>query len=125
MEKFFETVIKIICVGLVIWAVIVFFLEIGYRPINKVLNERTITVTVTKMEVKRIHGADKYLIFTTDEDGDMQVFEITDSLWKGRWDSSDLYGSIETKKTYKFTVCGSRWKLMSWYPNIYKATEVK
>lgn len=91
-----------------------------WETINKVVNERTVTVTVTDKEVKRTDDKDKYLIYTLDEDGKTQVFEITDSLFKWRWNSSDLYGKIEIGKIYKFTICGYRWRLMSIYPNIYE-----
>lgn len=91
-----------------------------WKPINKAVNERTVTVSVTDKNVKRSDDDDKYLIYTLDEDGETQVFEITDSLLKWRWNSSDLYAKIEVGNTYKFTICGYRWRFMSIYPNIYK-----
>ena len=97
-----------------------------YRPIDKASNERTVTATITDKPVKtKRNNSSKYLIFTKDEDGEIQVFEISDSLWKGRFDSSDLYGALETDKTYQFTVCGHRNEFHSWYPNIYEAVEQK
>lgn len=88
--------------------------------IVKCCNERTITTTVTDKGVKR-HGKsnDKYLVYT--DDG---TYEITDSLFWPRFDSSDLYGYIEVGKTYEFTVAGYRVPLLTMYPNIYEA-EVK
>lgn len=85
--------------------------------IIKCCNERTVTTTVTDKGVKR-HGKsdDKYLVYTNDG-----TYEITDSLFWPRFDSSDLYGSIEVGKTYQFTVAGYRVPLFTMYPNIYEA----
>lgn len=87
--------------------------------------------TVTDKGIKRSKGIkrygddDKYLVYTKDENGNSQVFEITDNILAGRFNSSDVYAEIEIGKTYKFTVGGSRNQVMSWYPNIYSFEEVK
>lgn len=80
--------------------------------------------TVTDKGIKRSGDDDKYLVYTKDENGESQVFEITDSLLAGRFNSSDVYAEIEIGKTYKFTVGGSRNTFMSWYPNIYSFEEI-
>ena len=100
------------------------FTILVYRPINKVTNERQVTVTVTNKGIKNDLKDGKYLIFSKDEAGEMQVLEITDSVLRFRFDSSDLYGKIEIGKTYRFTVCGSRVQIFSWYPNIYEFEEI-
>lgn len=89
------------------------------RPINKATNIRTIEGTVTDKVVK----SDKYMVFIQDDSGETVPLEITDSLFKMRFNSSDLWGDIEKGKTYIFEVGGSRWDVRSWYPNIYKAKE--
>lgn len=89
----------------------------------KVLNERTVTTTVTDKGIKRSTGenaSDKYLIYT--DDG---TYEITDSLLKWRWNSSDLYGAIEIGETYELTVAGFRIPLLSFYPNVYEARKIE
>lgn len=95
------------------------------RPFNKISNRREITVTVTDKEVKNKSNDSKYLIYTKDENGEIQVFEITDALFAWQFDSSDIYAGIEAGKTYVFDVGGSRNKFFSWYPNIYGYEEVK
>jgi len=55
----------------------------------------------------------KYLIFTKQE-----VFENTDSFWKAKFNSSDVYGQIEPGKTYEAEVYGWRVPFLSWYRNI-------
>ena len=89
----------------------------------KVMNERTVTVTVTDKAVKRGSGKsakDCYMIFTDDT-----TYEITDSLLKWRFDSSDLYGTIEVGQTYEMDVAGFRVPFISAYPNIYSVKIVE
>lgn len=95
------------------------------RPFNKVSNRREITATVTDKEVKNKKEDSKYLVYTKDENGEIQVFEITDALFAWQFDSSDIYAGIEIGKTYLFDVGGSRNKFFSWYPNIYGYEEIK
>lgn len=100
---------------------IIVLLGIGiYRPFNKVNNIRDVTVTVTDKDVKNSHYVSKYLIFVEDENELPSTYEITDSLLKGRFDSSDVYAGIKVGNTYTFTVGGSRNEFLSWYPNIYE-----
>jgi len=95
-----------------------------FRPINKVVNRRDVTVTVTDKTVKNQDKKGKYLVFTEDENGEAQVFEITDSLFALRFDASDDYAKIVVGKKYVFSVGGSRNHFLSWYPNIYEVREV-
>ena len=111
--------------GFVVAFVVLLLLTSLWRPINKVSNRREITATVTDKDVKNSDGESKYLVFTKTSDGETAVFEVTDALFAGRFDSSDLYAEIEIGKTYKFDVGGSRNRLFSWYPNIYGYEEVK
>ena len=88
---------------------------------------RYITGTVTDKQIKRSSvnaNQDQYLIFTKDDDGVMNVFEIEDSILAGRFDSSDVYGYIELGVKYKFGVRGRRVHFLSWYPNLYTYEEV-
>lgn len=115
------------CFGpvLIVLLLIAVFLGSCYRGINKVGQRRTEIVTVTEKTVKRTNDEDKYIIFAKDKDGEINTYEVTDSWVAGRFNSSDVYGSIEVGKTYKFNVGGSRVPLFSWYPNIYGFEEVK
>lgn len=88
-------------------------------------DETTYTATVTRMEVKNKRNSSKYLVFTRLVDtGEIRVFQITDSYSHLRFDSSDLYGTIEEDKTYIFTVYGYRTEELSEYENILSAVEV-
>lgn len=100
------------------------FTTLGYS-ILKVSNEQTYTVTVQSKEVKNSGNSSRYLVFTVDNvSGESRVFEVTDSLWKGRYDSADVYNMIIPNHTYRFTTGGYRVPLFSWYPNIYEVVEV-
>lgn len=106
--------------------ILVIMIGIGiYRPINKVSNRREVTMTVTDKNVKNNGKSGKYLVYCKDNKGNIEVLEITDALWAGRFDSSDTYAGIEVGKKYKFDIGGSRNRLLSWYPNIYEYSEVK
>ena len=111
----------------ILWVTVIFIIAIVivlgvgiYRPFNKVSDMRDVTVTVTDKTVKNDGDDGKYLIFTEDKDGNIAIFEITDSWIAGRFNSSDVYAAIKVGNTYTFTVGGSRNEFMSWYPNIYE-----
>lgn len=95
-----------------------------YRPINKVSNRRDVVTTVTNKDIKNNYKTSKYLIFCKNNKGNTEVFEITDSFFASRFNSSDIYANIEIGKTYTFNVGGSRNNLFSWYPNIYTYQEI-
>ena len=106
--------------GDLVFYLVIFIIAIAFAlgcGIMKCCNERKVTTTVSDKGVKR-HGRsdDKYLVYT-----DNGTYEITDSLFWPRFDSSDLYGCIEVGKTYEFTVAGYRVPFLTMYPNIYEA----
>ncbi|MEE3344429.1 MAG: hypothetical protein VZS44_10085 [Bacilli bacterium] len=114
-----QTIFAILVVLLVIWLVL-------GESILKVINPQTYIVTVQSKEVKNTSDdSGKYLVFTVDaETGESRVFEVTDSLWKGRFNSADVYNMIQINHTYKFETGGYRIPLLSYYPNIYKYTDI-
>ncbi len=89
-------------------------------PVLKVVNEQTYVVTVQSKERVVINNSSKYLVYTTDSNGESYVFEITDGLFKWRFDSADTYNLIQVGETYAFTACGYRVPIISMYPNIYE-----
>jgi len=78
------------------------------------------TFTVTGKENVKDGKSGKYLVYT-----DKTTYEITDSWYHWRWDSSDVYGSIVVGKTYSATLQGYRVPFLSWYPNVISPLEVK
>jgi len=112
---------------IVVLAIVLVIAAIVVPPILKVVNEQTVTVTVTDKVVKRAgsKSTEKYLVFVEPEGNQETVFEITDSLLKWRFDSSDLYGRIEIGKRYRFEIAGLRMPFFSKYQNIYEAIELE
>ncbi len=78
-----------------------------------------VTFTVNKAERVVSGKTSKYLIFT-----DKGVYENTDALWHGKWNSSDVYNKIATKKTYEARTYGWRMPFFSVYPNILDVREL-
>jgi len=83
------------------------------------------TGIVIDKAIKRYDDKDKYLIFIKDENNVSTTYEITDSLYPFRYNSSDLYGYIETGYKYEFELRGYRIPILSMYPNIYKASKLE
>lgn len=97
-------------VGVLITALI--FGAIGFGVYSKV-NQHWETFTVTKTE--RVNQGDnsKYLIYT-----DNGVYENTDNLLLGKFNSSDLYGDILEGERYTCNATGFRVPILSWYENL-------
>ena len=92
-------------------------------------NDTDYTITVTDKE--RIYtgsgdtSSSKYLVFGEDNNGNSLVFENTDCLLRGKWDSSNIQGQLKEGNTYKITVVGYRVPFFSWYQNIIEIEEIK
>lgn len=77
-------------------------------------------VTVTVSEKERITSGSgsgitsKYLVWT--EEG--ETFELTDSLLRGHFSASDLYGRLDEGVTYRAVVYGWRIPFLSTYRNV-------
>lgn len=108
--------------GLAIVAAIVFAgLAIGVAIFaSGFLQESEVVMTIKSKErvVDRDGGGSRYLIWSDDE-----TFENVDSLIKGKFNSSDLYGKLEEGKTYRCKVYGWRNGFFSWYRNIIECRE--
>lgn len=86
-------------------------------------NDHTYTIEVTDKERVNYDDGGKYLIYGRTGD-DTIVIENTDSLLRGKFNSSDVYAKIEVGKTYEFTVVGYRIPILSNYENIIDFKEV-
>lgn len=106
-EDVARVTLLVFLIVILLWAV-----SIGYT------NEQVLKVKVTDKE--RVTGeGSKYLIFTN-----KGVFEITDQLFFGKFNSSDIYGSIKKDSTYIIKVHGKRIPLFSMYPNIRSVKKI-
>lgn len=85
----------------------------------------TYNVTVTDKQIKRYDEDDKYLIFTKDDNGKVDVFENTDSLFELKFNSSDLYGELIPGNKYIMKTYGFRIPFCSSYENIINVSQTK
>ncbi len=108
----------------IIIAILIFLMAIGVISSN--FNDTDYVITITDKE--RIFDEDKssskYLVFGDDENNESLVFENTDCLIRGKWDSSNIQGELKEGNTYKVTVVGYRIPFLSWYQNIIKVEEI-
>lgn len=88
------------------------------RTIENVLVKEKQVSTESNKETKLVVST--YLIFT-----DAGVFRNDDSFWHFKYNSSDVYGLLDNGKRYNLKVYGWRIPILTMYPNIVKATEVK
>ena len=103
--------------GYVIVIVIFLFLCLPIRAVYTWSTEDEIQVLVNHRE--SVKSGSEYLIFTESE-----TFKNVDTIFKWKFDSSDVYRDIHPGKTYKVTVYGWRVPFLSMYRNIVKASEV-
>ncbi|MDT4342097.1 DUF1523 domain-containing protein [Ruminococcus bromii] len=113
----------ITAIALVVIAVIAF-------PVMNFSNDHTYTVTITDKERVTTQVAEgqtdsKYLIYGEDENGKTYVFEDTDTLFRWKFNSSDVFGALKEGETYELTVIGFRVHIFNWYENIIDFKAVK
>ena len=110
--------------GVIVAIIVILIVAIFMGSVGS-YNEAEYVMTVTEKERVADEDGSKYLIFGEDENGNSYVFENTDNMLRGKWDSSNMYGEIKIGDTYKFTVVGYRIPLFSSYQNIIKFSEVQ
>lgn len=113
----------ITAIALVVIAVIAF-------PVMNFSNDHTYTVTITDKERVTTQVAEgqtdsKYLIYGEDENEKTYVFEDTDTLFRWKFNSSDVFGALKEGETYELTVIGFRVHIFNWYENIIDFKAVK
>lgn len=98
---------------------LIFVVSIVYSIIERNSAEDLVVKVTDKERIVETNSdgktKSKYLIFT-----DHETFENTDTILFGKFNSSDLYGSIEIGKTYEMTVVGWRVPFLSMYRNVIK-----
>ena len=88
-------------------------------------NDHSAQITVTDKERVNEGDSSKYLIMGEDENGNTVVYENTDCLIRGKFDSSTFYADIEVGKTYEVKLVGFRVPYCSWYENILSYEEIE
>lgn len=105
-------IIGAIILGLI--GAVIYFTTIEYQ------NEQTLEITIKDKYIKKYSDSDTYLVVS--EDG--ETYKITDLLFKGKFNSTDLYNQLDIGKTYKITTTGIRLQYFSMYKNINKIEKV-
>ncbi len=84
--------------------------------------QKNVTLDINKTEriVERDGSGSKYLIYTKEG-----VYENTDTLLRGKFNSSDVYNQLEAGKKYNCDTYGWRMPFFSSYPNIVSCQETK
>lgn len=111
--------------------VILFIAIVGLGCLS-IFNDKDYVITVTDKErIEEVVGSgenrrlkSKYLVFGDDENGNSLVFENTDEWLRGKFNSSNVQGSLKIGYTYKVTAIGFRVPILSLYRNIIKVEEV-
>lgn len=86
------------------------------------MNEQTIQCEVKDKWIKRPSSSNEELYLVNC--GGI-TYKVSDLLWKGKFNSADIYGNLEIGKKYEITTSGYRWSYFSEYQNInsYKLIE--
>jgi hypothetical protein len=96
------------------------FLVAAIIGISGFFRVQTVDVTVTGKERVCSYDAEgqdcKYLVFTENE-----TYQNTDNFLRGKFNSSNVQGSIPENGTCTFTVSGYRLPVFSTYQNIIEA----
>ena len=82
-------------------------------------NNQVIEITIKDKYVKSGSKSGKYLIV----DSNNNTYQVTDLLFKGKFNSTDIYNQLEIGKTYRVEISGKRIHIFSWYQNINKVIE--
>ncbi len=115
-KRKFERIIAVLLLVLAIFIIVGLF--------SCYNTEKEYTVTITKMGIKNYNNTSKYLIWTVDDNGQESVYEITDTILRFRFDSSDFYGKLHEGSKYKLKTIGFRFPFFSWYENIISAEQI-
>ena len=81
------------------------------------------SISIKEKFIKRGTGRSGYDIYHLVDSND-NIYQIRDVWFKGEFDTADDYVKIKEGKTYKVVGYGSRVRMLSWYPILYKFTEV-
>jgi hypothetical protein len=85
----------------------------------------TCIVTITNKRIIRSNNIDKYLIYSQTQDGNIKIFEDTNSLLELKFLSEDLFWGLGINKKYEVKAYGLNIPLLSYYQNIVKVKGIE
>lgn len=106
----------------VIFYFFIILLGLGFifgGTIVKYADNQAIEITIKDKYVKSGSKSGQYLIV----DSNNNTYQVTDLLFKGKFNSTDIYNQLEIGKTYRVEISGKRIHIFSWYQNINKIIE--
>lgn len=92
----------------------IFLVTLEYQ--NEEIHQCTVEDKWVKRESKK---SDIYLVQCGDE-----VYKVSDLLFKGKFNSSDIYAKLKVGKKYEITTTGYRFEILSMYKNINEFREL-
>lgn len=96
----------------------------GSLFVSGTFNDHSGKITVTDTERVYDSNSSKYLVFGKNENGQPVVYENTDNILRGKWDSSNLQAALEIGNTYEVQLVGYRIPFLSMYENILSAKQI-
>lgn len=82
--------------------------------------EKTVTITVKRLDDQATSKGHQYLVFT-----DQGVYKDTDSMWFLKFNSSDLFNELTAGRTYTCRTTGARIPVVSSYRNLLSCSAKK
>ena len=99
----------------IIFIIMICFIITSCTGCVEYMNEQTTECVIKDKWIKRPSGSDEEL-YLVNCGG--TTYKVSDLLWKGKFNSADIYGNLEIGKRYKITTTGYRWGYFSEYKNI-------
>lgn len=101
---------------------VIVFLTLSCTGCVGYMNEQTTTCEVKDKWIKRPSSSENEL-YLVNCGG--TTYKVSDLLFKGKFNSADIYGNLEIGKTYEITTTGYRWSFFSEYQNINSYKEIE
>ncbi|MCB2295344.1 DUF1523 domain-containing protein [Clostridium algoriphilum] len=102
--------IRIIIISVIVMLCVIMFFPHFFR--------NTYTVTIANKRVIRSDNTNTYLIYAQMENGNIRVFENTNSLLEFKVHSEDVYWGLTINRKYEIKAYGLSMPLLSSYQNI-------
>ncbi|MBK5242639.1 DUF1523 domain-containing protein [Clostridium sp.] len=98
--------------------IIIVIVMIGVSILFPHFIRSTYIVTIANKRVVKRDNIDTYLIYTQTENGDIRIFNNTNSLLEFKIHSEDLYWGIIINRKYEVKAYGVSIPLLSYYQNV-------
>ncbi len=109
--------------GLVEYVLFAFIALLVLVAVSGYVPSRAVVMTVNGVVVDKYVATDdntsKYYVAVKTDSG-VETFKEDDSIWWLKFNSADVYQSLQLGKSYQLTVTGWRFPLLSWFRNIVR-----